>query len=393
MANFNFDDISTILNNIVKDVTGQTATLAARDTKDFVAQAETALTAGTDPIMQSISQMIARTVFAVRPYKPSVRLIDKDALSYGNAVRKITPIFTDGAETQPMYNLQPADGQSTDHYTIKRPKALETRFTGFSQWEVQAPTVFEDQLRTAFTGPDQLSEFMSAQITAVNNELASQKEALALNTVANFVGAKLTRNNSACIIHLLTEYNALTLLSLTANSVFEPDNFPAFIKWMYSRIEDISDLLTARSITFHEALTGYTIMRHTPKEAQRLLLYAPIMRQIQTMALSGIYHNDLLKMQDVAAEVPYWQNILDRMSISVDCSYTTAAGAIANAAASTDCLVGVLFDRDAMGINTNLESVNTTPLNAKGRYYNTFYHYARRYYNDITENAVIFLLD
>lgn len=393
MPSYTFDQISTILNQIVKDATGRGGAMTApRNTKEFVSVAETAMSVGTDPIMNSISQMVGRTVFAARPYRSAMKMIERDDLTYGNVVRKITPIFVDGAEDQAMFNDQPADGQSYDQYTIKRPKALETRFSGFKQWQVKAPTVFVDQLRTAFTGPEQLSQFMEAQIVAVSNELESQKETLARNTIANFIGAKLNRGG-ANIIHLLTEYNAATGLTLTATTVFQPGNFEGFVKWMYARINDISDLMTARSVKYHEGITGYIIMRHTPKQAQRLYLYSPIMRQIQTMALSGIYHDDLLKMENVASEVAYWQSIDARMTINVDASYTAADGTVANGVGASEAVVGLLWDRDAMGINVNLESVDVTPRNAGGRYYNTYYHYARRYYNDITENAVVFLLD
>lgn len=393
MPSYTFDQISTILNQIVKDATGRGGAMTApRNTKEFVSVAETAMSVGTDPIMNSISQMVGRTVFAARPYTAGMRLIDMDSLNYGNVVRKITPIYVDAAENQPMFNAQPADGQSTDQYIIKKPKALETRFTGYKQWQVQAPTVFEDQLRTAFTGPEQLSQFMSSQMVAVRNELESQKEALARNTIANFIGAKLSRGG-ANIIHLLSEYNDLTGLELTAETVFQPGNFEAFIKWMYARISDISDLMELRSVKYHEGITGYVIMRHTPKQSQRLYLYSPLMKQVQTMAMSGIYHNDLLKLPNVAAEVPYWQSIDDRMRVNVDAAYTAADGTIANAVQDSSVVAGVLWDREAMGINAHLESVDVTPRNARGRYYNTFYHYARRYYNDITENAVVFLLD
>lgn len=392
---FTFDQIATILNTIVSDATGSPSSMGTpRTTKDFVAQAETALSSiGTDPIMNSISQLLARTIFSIRPYDPATNLLDMDALQYGNVVRKITPIFTDAAETQPMFGDQPADGYSTDQYIIKRPQALETHFTGFSQWEVQAPTVFEDQLRSAFRGPEELSEFMSAQMTAVANEINSQKEALAHGTIANFIGAKAMRQ-SADIRHVLTEYNAATGQSIaSAVDLMSPTYFESFIKWFYAYVADISDLMTKRSTKYHEALTGYTIMRHTPKPAQRLLLYSQIMHQIKTMAMSGIYHYDLLDMDKQAAGIEFWQSINYRTKISVNASYTDADGTIKNGGVTSDNVIGLLYDRDAMGVNVNLESVDVTPRNAKGRYYNTFYHFVRRYYNDITENAVVFILD
>ena len=371
---FTFNQISTVLNKIVADVTGQNpAPGSFRSTKDFVSAATTAMSVGLDPIMNSISQMIGRTIMSVRPYDPAASLIDMDSLTYGNVVRKITPIFTSGAEDQPMFDSQPADGYSTDQWIIKRPKALETRFSNFSQWEVQAPTVFEDQLRTAFTGPDQLGEFMAAQTTAVLNEMNSQKEALSHATICNMIGGKFMRN-SVDIKHVLTEYNTLSGETLTSQTVFAPENFPAFIKWLYAYINDLSRMMTKRSVLYHEGLTGYTIMRHTPRSEQRLLIYSFILDAIKTMALSGIYNDDLLQM-DVTAPVEYWMSMNDRMGIKVDCSYTDADGSIATGGVTAAGIIGVLFDREAMGVNINLEAANTSQLNSKGRYYNTFYHF------------------
>lgn len=393
MAQYTFNQIATILNQIVKDATGQNANLTApRNTKEFVAAAELAMSNGMDPIMNSISQMVARTVFAVRPYRADTRLIDMDSLSYGNMVRKITPEFVDGAENQPMFNDQPADGQSTDQYTIKRPKALELHFTGFNQYEVQAPTVFVDQLKTAFSGPDQLSEFMSAQMVAVNNEIESQREALARNTLANFIGAKLAIGGDN-VRHLLTEYNAATGLSLTATTVYQPGNFEGFIKWLYAYIEDLSNMMENRSVMYHEGITGHVIMRHTPKSMQRLHLFSRAMAEIKTMAMSGIYHDTLLQMDGVTASVDFWQSAADRMAVNVDASYTAPDGTITNGVGANTAVLGILWDRDAMGSNIHLESVDVTPRNAKGRYYNTYYHYAKRYWNDVTENAVVLCLD
>lgn len=387
----NYEQISTVLNTIVQDVTGQSATFNIRNTGDFVAAATTALSVGTDPIMNSISQMIGRTIISVRPYEPAANLIDMDSLTYGNVVRKITPIFVDGAIDQPMYDDQPADGQSTDQYKIKRPRALETRFSGFSQWMVQAPTVFEDQLRAAFSGPSQLDDFLTAQMTAVNNEINSQKEALAHSTIANFIGAKSIRGG-ANFRHVLTEYNTLTGLSLTIADVYAPENFESFVKWLYAYIADCSDLMTKRSTLYHEPITGYTVMRHTPKSEQRLLMYSFILRAFKTMALSGIYNDDLLKM-DVTAPVEYWQSLTDRTTVKVNASYTDAGGDELTGNATVTNVIGILFDRQAMGVNVNLERTAVSPLNSSGLYYNTFYHFTRKYYNDISENAIVFCLD
>lgn len=209
--NYTFNQISTILNNIVADAQGKTANIATtpRSTADFVTMAQVALSVGTDPIMHSITQLISRTIFAYRPYSRKFKTLDTSDVMYGNTIRKITPIFETGAENQPMYDSQPVDGQSTDHYTVKRPVSVQTVFTGAEQWEVKAPTVFVDQLKSAFRGPEELSEFMAVQMGEVSNEIEQQAEQLARMTVANMIGAKV-QADSGNVIHLLTEYNAAT---------------------------------------------------------------------------------------------------------------------------------------------------------------------------------------
>lgn len=394
MANsYTFNQISSILNSIVADAQGRTPDIATtpRNTSDFVTMATTALAAGTDPIMQSLTQLINRTVFAYRPYTRKFQLMDVDDLTYGNTVRKVTPIFNDGAVNQPQYNDQPVDGSSSDQWIIKRPKTLETVFTGAEQYQIQAPTVFVDQLKSAFRGPDELAQFLSSQVGEVSNEMEQQAETLARMTAVNFAAAKIHKNNG--VVHLLTEYKAATGLNdLTAVTVYQPENFPAFIKWVYARIATVSDQMTERSTVFHQNITGKLIMRHTPKEYQRLLMYSPAMHQIKSMVLADTFHEDFLRLTPYES-VNFWQNINQPEKINVTAKYMDDDGSLNNAAVAQDKLFAVLYDRDAMGVNVFTEGVTTTPVHARAKYYNTFHSMVKRYWNDTTENGVVFLLD
>lgn len=390
---YTFDQISTLLNNIVADAQGRTADISTtpRNTSEFVTMANLALSMGTDPIMNAINQMINRTIFAYRPYNRSFRILERDNIEYGNTIRKLTPIFNDGAQNSPQYNDQPADGLSTDQWVIKRPQTLQTIFTGAEQYQIQAPTVFVDQLKSAFRGPDELSQFLAAQVGEVSNEMEQQSEQLSRMTVANYIGAKIHAEPDS-VIHLLSEYNAATGLELTAETVYQPDNFPGFIKWAFARITAISELMRERSIKWHKSINGYTIVRHTPTEYQRLLVYAPAMAQIKTMVLSGLYHNNLLSL-DASESVNFFQNINKPDQINVTCNYLDNDGTVNAAVVARDKIFAVLYDRDAMGVNIFNEGVYMTPVNARGKYYNTFHNVVKRWWNDTTENGVVFLLD
>lgn len=394
MANsYTFEQISSILNSIVADAQGRTANISTtpRDTAEFVTMASTALAAGTDPIMNSLTQMINRTVFAYRPYTRKFQILDVDGIEFGNTIRKVTPIFTDGASDSPQYNSQPVDGASSDQWTIKRPKTLQTHFTGADQYQIQAPTVFVAQLKSAFRSPDELGQFIASQVGEVSNEMEQQAETLARMTAVNFAAAKIHTNNG--VVHLLTEYKTATGNNdLTATTVYQPENFPAFIKWAYARIASVSDQMTERSSLWHTNLSGVTIMRHTPKADQRLLMYAPAMHQIKSMVLADTYHDSMLSITPNEA-VNFWQNINQPEQINVTAKYLDTDGSINSATVAQDKLFAILYDRDAMGVNVFSEGANTTPIHAKGKYYNTFHTMVKRHWNDTTENGAVFLLD
>ena len=399
MANsYTFNQIATILNQIVQEAQGRAANdeHVPVDTSEFVSVANTAIqTVGLDPIMNSVTQMINRTVFAFRPYNRKFKILENDDIAYGNQVRKITPIFVDSAEDQPMYDSQPADGYGSDHYKIKRPKALQTVFAGAEQYMIQAPTVFEDQLRTAFKGPGELARFLEIQTGEVQNEIEQQAESLARNTIANFIGGIAANGIVDQNIHLLTLYNNQTGLSLTSSTVYQPENFGPFIRWMYALMNRVSDMMTNRSVKFHAGITGNVILRHTPKEDQRLLIYSPIMRQIETMVLSTTYHDDLLRMAKHET-VDFWQDFEfpDRIDVTPSMIADNGDGTVVTGETQNlTNVVAVLYDKDAMGTNLFMERAAASPMNAVGLYFSVFHHFAKRYWNDFTENGIIFTLD
>ena len=64
-----FNDLSTVLNAIVTQATGQ-AQQTPVDESSFVTVAQVGLKAGYDPLMTAISQVLRRTIFSERAYTP-----------------------------------------------------------------------------------------------------------------------------------------------------------------------------------------------------------------------------------------------------------------------------------------------------------------------------------
>lgn len=389
MANtLTFDQVSTILNAIVKQATGQES-IAPVDTASFVALGQKALQVGYDPLATAISQVLSRTIFSIRPYSEHFKGLRVDNAKYGNHVRKLTSIDREFVDSK-VYAL--TDGQAIDQYEVRKPKVLQTNFYGEEVFQ-DFVTIYTVQIDSAMQSPEQFGEFISMIVQNVTDRITQGNENMARMTLANMIGAKASADTGN-VIHLLTEYNAYTGSNFTATTIKAPANYDGFIKWAYARIRNISDLFTERSSKFHMNLTDSTVMRHTPYSNQKLYLSSFDMNQIDTRVLSSAFNEDRLRMMDYEP-VNFWQSIETPGSISVTPSYISAAGAVVEAeeAVTVSNIFGVLFDEEAVGYTITDESIERTPYNARGKYYNQFYSNCRKYWNDLTENFVVFCID
>lgn len=381
-----FEDAAAILNNVRKQVTGEEG-LAPLNTQQFISVATTTLQAGYDPVLNAITQMVSKTIFSIRPYNRKFAGIKMDQEQWGSIVRKLA-IADKDFDDDVRFDL--VDGQSVDMYKVNKPNVLQTNFYGQNVFEKNY-TIFKDQLDNAFSGPSEFGRFMSMVVQNISDMIEQAHESIARMTIGNFIGGKKVANNG--IVHLLTEYNTETGESLTGTTVYAPENFPNFIKWMYARVATISSLMTERSLKYQVNVTGKAISRHTPKELQKIYLYAPLLKEMEARVLADTYNDNFLKYADVE-DVNYWQSIDTPMSVNVTPNYMDTAGEIQTGEAQNITNVaGILFDRDALGYTTVNEWSATTPLNAKGGYWNTFHHFTERWYNDFTEKGVVLLLD
>lgn len=386
-----FNQVASTLNAIQQQVTGQTEITPISNTYDFISVATTTLRNGYDPVLNAISQILSRTIFSTRPYSRKFKGIFVDNAAYRGHVRKINYIDLPAVNDE-GYNL--TDNSSVDMYTVRKPKVVQTNFYGFNTFSDYV-TRFREQLEVAFSGPEQLGEFWTNLMTEWTNKHEQFHETMARTALLNFIGGKLAADTSN-IIHLLSEYKAFTGDdTLTAQTIYLPENYKAFVQWMYARIATLTDLMTERSTKFHTNLdNGRVIMRHTPLPDQRVYLYAPARYQSQMMALSDIYHDNFLTLADNET-VNFWQNINKPDSINIKPTCLLPDGTLKEQASEINQanVVGVIFDREAVGITTYAEEMSVTPYNSRGRYWNIWSSFTDRYWNDFTENGVVLLLD
>ena len=386
-----FEQAATILTSLAQQATGQ-AVQAVTDLSSYISVGQQTLLNGYDPLSIGISQLVSRTIFSYRPYNGPLSSLDRDSNEWGAVTRKINAINMP-VENEGSYAL--VDGaHSPDMYTVRKPKLWQTNFYGYDVWADHV-SVTEKQLKNAVMNPADMGRLLDLILGTKANEMEMSRVAFRRATLSNMIAAIHAINNSVQIRHLLTEYNTATGQSLTNITVMLPANFPGFIRWAYAQIAKVSDLLEEPNSKYHLNPTAGDILRHTPKADQRLYVYSGAIHDIDATVLATTFNDDRVKLPKVTESVNFFQSLDKPDEINIKPAYIDASGAVvANPTAqNVKHIFALLCDRDAVGVNFYDQSVRVSPYEAAGQYYNYWYHDAHRYYNDVTENAVLFLLD
>lgn len=386
-GDLNIVQISTLLNTILGQARLNTA--AVVDTSSFISVAQTALKCAPDVLLESISQMFTnRDIISIRPYTRKFRGLERSAMEWGNAVRKLNYV-DNPMEENPAWEL--TDGESVDMYTVKTTDILQTNFYGQATWE-QEFSVFDYQLNIAFANPYSFQAFMSGMYQNKADQREQAHESLARATILNLIGGVLLGNTTDGNVKVLTLYNAQNGTSLTKADVLKSENFPDFLKFFVATLKIYLKLMSERSQKFQINVTGKPITRHTPREDIMMYLYTPFFEKAKTMVYGDIFHENYMNIGNYE-EVNFWQSIEDTQAINVTAAYTDATGAVKTGTADNENVLGIIFDREAAGYNTIINRSWTTPYNGKGAYTNNGISFSDRYYNDFTEKAIVFTLD
>ena len=417
MANVNNDlfyQAATLLTDVVSQATGQHV-MKPTNVGEFVSVATTAIKNGYDPVMNALTQMWGRTIFAVRPYSAKLKGMEMDLDRWGNVTRKVSfadkPIENDERFIWPAgydatQTVPNGDGSSVDMWKIHKDDPLQTQFYGQSVYQ-DCRTEFVNSLDSAFRGPEEFMRYNAAAVMNRQNKLEQYRENVARAVLLNLMGsvyyianALAPLGDSSRVIHLLTEYNTETGLSLTAQTVMQPDNYPGFMRWVYARLASLTDIMSSRSGLYQTKINGKIINRHTGAEDMRIYILSKYLHEMDSMARSVTFHEDLLRLADVEG-VAYWQDIQNPGQIDlanvvsltdVDGSIITSALAAGTTALSN--VFGIVFDKDAAGYAfVNRFDWATPGINAAGGYYNTFHHANVRTIQDTTEKSVLLMLD
>ena len=341
----------------------------------------------TEAFLNTLVQRIGRTIISFRQYRNKLADMVVNDFEYGAILQKIRVHLTE-AETDPAYAL--TDGQSVDPWTINKPDVEQKLFFTRTPYMFSV-TIARKQLKEAFLSDAGMGAFIGAVFGQVRNSIEVSLENLGRACIANMIGEFTPATPEGGTQTTLNHEVALCTLYNTARGYEEGDAGyvddtnalfdEAFLRFAVSTMKSYSDNLTDMSTLYNDG----SIESFTPREDQRLKVLSEFERALETVVQYSAFNEEMVRL-NAFSTLNFWQSAQDR-------SYIMVERASDGAQVIKTHVVGVLYDRDALGMYKKDEDVLTTPVNAKGMYYNTFYHQMELWFNDTSENFVYFTLN
>lgn len=382
--------IHEIINNVTKEVLGQ-ENILNEDLTNVVDVGNTVFNSdNVDNYVKSLVDHIGKVVFVDRPYSGLMSSVLMDGWEYGAVLEKISMAKLPEASENESWELQ--DGTSYDPNIFYQPKVKAKFFDKKVTFEI--PMSFtERQVKSAFSGPEQLNGFMSMIYNSIDRSMTVKLDGLIQRTINNFIGTTIVNEYSdhtetglkaktgVRAVNLLKMYNDKYSTTLTKDeAITNPGfiRFASYIMGLYeTRLESLSTLFN---------IGGND--RITPKDKLHCILLSDFKTGADVYLQSDTFHENYVALPN-SDVTPYWQG--SGKSFSFDDVSSINVKTADGDSVTVGGILGVMFDRDALGV-TNMNRRVTNNYNPKAEFFNNYYKMDAGYFNDTDENFVVFFM-
>lgn len=380
--------IYSIVNDVTRETIGDSAVIN-EDLSNIVDVGTAVFDAESiDNYVKKLVDHIGRVIFVDRPYSGSAPSVLMDGWEYGSVLEKIRANLPDATEDE-SWSLE--NGTSYDVNVFTKPDVSAKFFNKRVTFEV--PMSFtEMQVKESFSNASQLNGFMSMIYNEIEKTMTIKLDGLIMRTINNMIAETLHNEYNDGNYSTASGIKAVNLLKLyndkfggetplTADkALYTPDfiRFAVFTMGLYEqRIGKISKLFN---------MGGQA--RFTPADMLHFILLSDFASASNVYLQSDTFHNEFTALPR-ADVVPYWQGS------GTDYSFNSVSAinvkTASNNTVSATGIIGVMFDRDALGV-TNMNRRVTANYNGKAEFYNNWYKMDAGYFNDSDENFVVFFV-
>lgn len=382
------NQISAILNNVYGEIIGDTA-LIAEDLSNIVDVGKTIIAStqwgdNFDKYVGKIIDKVGRVIFVDRSYSGDDLGLSREGWEYGSIMEKVRVEVGDFTDNKAWQLADPTKPDFSGIFDFDSPADVEAKY--FNQKTTFRLTIClpRNQMEGAFRSASDMMRFISAIENRIRFKMELAREALAYRTEANFIVEKIAANNG--VVNLLTEYKQesgdTTLTAAHARESIE------FLRYCVRRFKTDKALLARASGMYNT--TGYTTF--TPASRLKVFALTDFATAVETVLRSNTYHDDFVTLGGYR-EVPYWQGrgTADSFAVRSTLNAIPASKGSEGEAVNQSGIVFVMQDADACMIAQEQLPVESI-YNPEGRFYKYWYMHEASYYNDLSENGIVYII-
>lgn len=385
----NVKQIYSIMNDVTGEVIGKTDLVKEDLTNIVDVGTEIFDGASVDSYVKSLVNHIGRVIFKNRPYAGGTPSVLMDSWEFGSVCEKISAETPEASEND-SWSL--TDGTEYKQDIFYQPKVTTKFFNKMVTFEV--PMSFtEKQVKQSFSDASQFNAFISMIYNAVEKSMTVKIDSLTQRTINNMIGETIkhefpsvtdgnySTSTSVKAVNLLKLYNDTMGATLEVNKALVN---PEFIRFASFTMTNYIDRLGRLSTLFNVGGKD----RFTSKDMLHVVMLSDFKASANAYLQGDTIHNEYTALPN-AETVPYWQasgknyafDDVSRIHVNVSDNTEINIGGI----------LGIMFDRDALGV-CNTDRRVTTNYNAKGEFFNNYYKFDASYFNDLNENFVVFFI-
>lgn len=384
--------IHTLMDKVTEEILGQ-SNVVAEDLSNVVDVGTQVFNAtDVDSYVKSLVNHIGKVIFVNRPYSGSLPGVLMDAWEFGSVLEKVSADLPQSSENE---SWQLENGTSYDPNVFYQPVVSAKFFNKRVTFEVDM-SFTEMQVKQSFSSAEQLNGFLSMLYANVDKAMTIRLDGLIMRTINymiaatvndDYAGAALSSKTGVKAINLLYLYNhrfnsgedATPLTADDALTTPEFIRFAAFTMGLYAN--RMTRLTTLFNINGKE--------RFTPSDLLHVVLLNDFAQAANAYLQSDTYHEEFTRLPK-AEVVPYWQGSGQSYAFE-DVSKIITQLEEGESAVTVTGVLGIMFDRDALGVS-NLNRRVTSSYNAKAEFYNNFYKADAGAFVDPSEQALVFIV-
>lgn len=347
-----------------------------------------------DVFTKTLMLQLGKYYFDNRIYSPELPPIFRDTMEYGGYILR-TRLGLYEVEDDPKWNLVDGKDYSADEHTPVLPKTYAKLFEELKALRIKY-TMANDTLMESMTSWEMMDKFIGQIEVAYQNTVTVMLEAVSMQLVTSAIAISDKATKTAR--HLLTEAKAKGILGeeATADDFLKSEEA---IKYALMEIKKTKSYMKKFTVAFNNKTTP----SFTPVEDNELLMLTEFTAQASNV-LASVYHNNEFDL-GTFYETPYWQaiatditgveafnNIESNSAVSISADASNKLG-IGTSAYESKYVIGLMYDRLALGIAERAGNKVTTSYTASADFWNVFDHHALNAWVDSAYNIVAFIID